>query len=111
MEIDNKLEQIIRKQIKEEKIKLNSQYIVTILNKEHYSKDDIRMLFHEMIDEGLDISSILFEIEEKDKINNIKLINLPENMTIGIELESEGDYGKLIYRMSDIIEKGWECKR
>ena len=40
-----------------------------------------------------------------------KSINLPENMTIGIEIESEGKNTKSIKMMTDIIGDGWICKR
>ena len=39
-----------------------------------------------------------------------KNIELPENMTIGIEIESEGRCSKRILKLTNIIEEKWECK-
>ena len=42
--------------------------------------------------------------------NKSNTINLPSNMTIGIEIESLGKMSDQIGYLSDIIGKGWECK-
>ena len=39
-----------------------------------------------------------------------KKINLPEQMTVGIEIETEGWQSKAIRRLTNIIEDGWTCK-
>ena len=49
-------------------------------------------------------------IEERQKNNNDSNIDLPENMTIGIEIESEGDQSQGILNLTNLIGKGWKCK-
>lgn len=111
MDIDNKIEKILRTYMNKDKIKLNSKYIAPIIKKEKYNSSDIKNILEELLDEMHDIRSVIAEIGGMIDIEKIKNIYLPSNMSIGIELESEGIYGKIIYRMSDIIEEGWECKR
>lgn len=103
--LDNKIEKILRTYMKKGKIKLNSKYIAPIIEKENFNSSDIKIILEELLDEMYDIRSIIAEIGETIDVKRIKNINLPSTMSIGIELESEGEYGKLIYRMSDIIEK------
>lgn len=62
-----------------------------------------------MLDEKIDLEDFLASIEKKKEITT--KLNLPDNMTIGIEIETEGEYGKLIYRMTNMLDDGWECKR
>ena len=74
---------------------------------------------------GLQIDDIFYCLEEfsTKKVNEIikpilekadfqkesknRKVNLPENMTIGIEIESEGRHYKLIHRLNSIMDKGW----
>lgn len=111
MDIDNNIEKILRTYMKKCKIKLNSKYIAPIIKKEKYNSSDIKNILEELMDEMYDIRTIIAEIGGNVDIEKIKNIYLPPTMSIGIELESEGEYGKIIYRMSDIIEERWECKR
>lgn len=62
-----------------------------------------------MLDEKIDLEDFLASIEKKKEMTT--KLNLPDNMTIGIEIETEGEYGKLIYRMTNMLDDGWECKR
>lgn len=108
MNIDNKIEKILRTFIEKGNVKLNSKYIASIIEKQTYTNSDIKNILEELLDEMYDIRSIIAEIGETVDIEKIKNIYLPPTMSIGIELESEGEYGKIIYRMSDIIEERME---
>ena len=61
--------------------------------------EEINDIVNEQIINNTDIS-----YESKRKIK------LPENMTIGIEIESEGPYNYSIVKLSNRLEKGWKCK-
>lgn len=45
----------------------------------------------------------------KDKNRRFKL-RIPENMKVGIEIESEGEQSYLIEALTDILEESWICK-
>ena len=106
----NIVENIIKVSIKTGKIKIKSKYLEPIIAKENYTTADIKMILEEMLDEMCGVDTLIAEIAKKVDNCNIKNIYLPYKMSIGIEIESEGKYGKLIYRMTDILENGWECK-
>ena len=55
------------------------------------------------------INSFIEGIESDTKKNNQK-INLPSNMTIGMEIESEGSNSSVIEELTNVIAKGWKCK-
>ncbi|MBP3255566.1 MAG: hypothetical protein J6M60_03655 [Clostridia bacterium] len=46
------------------------------------------------------------EFEDKDS-----KLDLPTNMTIGMEIESEGDNSNLILNCKDKFAPGWKCKK
>lgn len=108
MDRDSNIEKIIREYIKNGKMKLDSRYINPIIKKEKYGSTDIKNILEELLDEMHDIRNIISKIGETEDTEKIQNINLPSTMSIGIELESEGEYGKIIYRMSDIIEERME---
>lgn len=47
---------------------------------------------------------------EKEFTDSERTIKLPENMTIGVEIESEGRHSLLIKGAKDQFVPGWECK-
>lgn len=57
-----------------------------------------------------DIEKRLQKIEEEQLEDDVSQIDLPEDMTIGIEIESEGNQSIGILNLTDLIGKGWGCK-
>jgi hypothetical protein len=51
-----------------------------------------------------------YGISELDDGDPNKKIKLPSDMTIGIEIESEGKSSEYIMKMTDTLAKGWKCK-
>ena len=47
---------------------------------------------------------------EQNTENSNQIVNLPNNMTIGIEIESEGKNSSLISATESRFATGWECK-
>lgn len=58
-----------------------------------------------------EIRELMSEIEKSNFIEYKRKIKLPENMTIGIEIESEGIHSDLILKLTNIIDEGWKCER
>lgn len=57
------------------------------------------------------IENFLQSVETTKASENSRLIHLPNNMTIGIEIESEGENGEAIEKkLTNRIEKDWICK-
>ena len=57
------------------------------------------------------INDFLKSIEnEQNTENSNQIVNLPDNMTIGIEIESEGEKSKLILATKSMFAVGWKCK-
>lgn len=49
----------------------------------------------------------ILENQKSETENRKRKVNLPDNMTIGIEIESEGKHYQLIHRLNSIMDKGW----
>lgn len=89
---------------KRELLKLNSIDILKIIS-------DLALKTY-----GTDADKLreLFDFEFEKLINNNgdigTKLKIPEDMTVGLEIESEGKYSDLIETLTDIIGKAYECK-
>ena len=73
-------------------------------------QEDIIYFFNYVKDEKF-INDWLKEVEgTTEVVDKNRKINLPENMTIGVEIESEGEFGCLIAKCKGEFAPGWECK-
>ena len=60
------------------------------------------------------IEEFIFKLQASNELYNLDLNKktyIPQNMTIGIEIESEGISSELILKLSNIIDLGWKCKK
>lgn len=99
------VEEILTSKEKTEKLQLNNEDIIQIISKLAYETrniDKLRELFDTIFKERF--------LKDNNNQENISKINLPLNMTIGIEIETLGKMSSEIMKLSDIIGKGWICK-
>lgn len=72
--------------------------------------NDVVNLIRSYIDKDNPID-YFFKINDEEEIikNNKELIILPGSMTIGIEIETEGENNYFLKSLNGIIDDGWEC--
>ena len=87
----------IRDEKKREELGLELEKIVECFSE--FKADEINDFINEEIENNTNFYT--------PKIRELKL---PENMTMGIEIESEGIYSDLIRKLTNKLEKGWKCK-
>ena len=95
----------------------DAEYIKNILS-DADKQEELRLNENEkalLITETNDIDYINEFLSEKESGFQGKevsgIIETPENMTIGIEIECEGNNSKTIENLSNIIAEGWICKQ
>lgn len=84
----------------------NPEFLKSCMKKEYFSEDDKMFMALKSQDEEI-IQQFVDEHEEKNE--EVKKIDLPENITIGVEIESEGKQSEFI-RDLEKFYKDWIIK-
>ena len=101
---------LIREEVKATK---DSEYIQDCIERKEefgFNLHDIVCILDERKKVNEYIDNIMDGLEGQDKDDN-KIIKLDEDMSVGIEIESEGINSDGIFDVIDRICEGWEAKR